>query len=209
MILILLGAPGAGKGTQAEKIKVEYNLLHLSTGDLLRAAVADGTELGKLAKDYMNAGKLVPDDVILGIIRDFMKENTGKGVLFDGFPRTVMQAGGLDEILRDEKVRALSLEVDDEQVIKRLSARRVCRECGKVYNPALGINPPKENACECGGEIYQRDDDHAETIANRLKVYHDQTEPVIEYYRGKSQLLIVNGTGTPDEVFGRIREALV
>jgi len=208
MILILLGAPGAGKGTQAEKIKTMYDLLHLSTGDLLRAAVADGTELGKLAKDYMNGGKLVPDDVIIGIIRDFMKENAGKGVLFDGFPRTVKQAGGLDEILHDDEINALSLEVDDEQVIQRLSARRVCRECGKVYNPALGINPPEEDKCECGGEIYQRDDDHAETIANRLKVYHDQTEPVIEYYRGKSLLLVVNGSGTPDEVFDRVREAL-
>lgn len=207
MILILLGAPGAGKGTQAEKLVERYKLNHLSTGDLLRAAVADGSELGKLAKGFMNAGQLVPDDVILGIINDYLKEHSNQGILFDGFPRTVAQAEGLDQILAGGDVKTLSLSVDDKAVINRLSARRVCRKCGKVYNPALGILPDGDN-CKCGGEIYQRDDDKAETIANRLKVYHDQTEPVISYYGKKGQLASVQGTGTPDEVFSRIREIL-
>ena len=208
MILILLGAPGAGKGTQAEKIVTEFNLNHLSTGDLLRAAVAEGSELGNLAKEYMNKGQLVPDDVILGIINDYMKQRSGEGVLFDGFPRTVAQAEGLDEILKGVEVLTVSLMVDDAQVIKRLSARRSCRECGKIYNPALGIMPDGDK-CACGGEIYQRDDDKAETIANRLNVYHDQTEPVIDYYRNKSLLLEVEGTGSPDEVFSHVRSALI
>jgi len=208
MILILLGAPGAGKGTQAEKIVKEYNVNHLSTGDLLRAAVAGGAELGRLAKGYMNKGQLVPDNVILGIIRDYLQEHAGEGVLFDGFPRTVTQAEGLDEILKGGEVRTVSLVVDDRQVIERLSARRSCRACGRVYNPALGINPASANRCECGGEIYQRDDDKAETIANRLSVYHSQTEPVIEYYRGRNLLLEVEGTGSPEDVFNRVRDIL-
>lgn len=208
MILILLGAPGAGKGTQAEKIKLEYNLHHLSTGDLLRAAVENDTELGKLAKDFMHEGKLVPDDVILGIMRDYINEHAGEGILFDGFPRTVNQATGLDEMLHGDIVHVISLEVEDERVVERLSARCVCRACGKVYNPTLGINPPAGGNCVCGGEIYQREDDRAETIANRLKIYHDQTEPVMDYYRGKRLLCMIDGTGSPDEVFKRVKEAL-
>ncbi len=207
MILILLGAPGAGKGTQAEKIKTHYNTNHLSTGDLLRAAVKEGSELGKLAKEYMDGGKLVPDDVILGIIRDYLKEREGENILFDGFPRTVPQAEGLDELIRYETVKTVALQVDDQAVIDRLSSRRTCRNCGRVYNPALGINPSGEN-CECGGEIYQRDDDKPETIANRLNVYHTQTEPIIDYYRKKGFLIEIDGQGSPDEIFERIKGAL-
>jgi adenylate kinase len=209
MILILLGAPGAGKGTQAERIVRKYNLNHLSTGDLLRAAVKESTGLGRLAKSYMDKGQLVPDDVILGIIRDYMAEHAGKGVLFDGFPRTAVQAEGLDELLQGAEVKTISLAVDDKDVIMRLSARRSCRACGRIYNSALGINPVSPDKCKCGGEIYQRDDDKPETIANRLNVYHEQTEPVIEYYRARNSLYEVKGTGTPDEVFARIREVLV
>ena len=208
MILILLGAPGAGKGTQAEKIVAQYNLDHLSTGDLLRAAVAKGSELGKLAKGYMDKGQLVPDDVILGIISDYLDAHAGAGLLFDGFPRTVAQAESLIELLKGSSVRTVSLEVDDEQVITRLSARRSCRVCGKIYNPALGINPAPDGKCTCGGEIYQRDDDQAETITNRLNIYHDQTEPVKDFYRGKRVLVEIDGTGSPDDVFDRIREVL-
>lgn len=208
MILILLGAPGAGKGTQAERIKAHFGMQHLSTGDLLRGAVKEGTDLGKLAKDYMDAGKLVPDDVILGIISDYLKVNVGKGILFDGFPRTVAQAEGLDEFILDKAVKVVSLEVEDEAVINRLSSRRSCRACGRVYNPALGIKPAGD-ACECGGEIYQRDDDRAETIANRLNVFHTQTEPIIEFYRNRGVLFEVDGQGTPDEIFVRVKEALV
>ncbi len=208
MILILLGAPGAGKGTQAKKIAASFNLNHLSTGDLLRTAVAEGSELGSLAKGYMDKGQLVPDDVILGIIRDYLDEHTGVSILFDGFPRTVAQAEGLDSLLKGDSVRTVSLEVDDEQVIKRLSARRSCRVCGKIYDTALGINPAPDGRCTCGGEIYQRDDDQAETIASRLTIYHDQTEPVISFYRGKGLLIEIEGTGSPDDVFSRIREVL-
>lgn len=207
MILILLGAPGAGKGTQAERIVKEYGLNHLSTGDLLRAAVTEGSELGRLAREYMDRGQLVPDDVILGIIRYYIKEHPGEGILFDGFPRTLAQAQGLDELLQGDKVLAVSLVVDDEQVIKRLSERRSCRDCGRIYNPALGIMPDGDK-CTCGGEIYQRDDDKVETIASRLKVYHDQTEPVIGYYRDSGVLFEVEGSGTPEDVFERIRKVL-
>jgi len=207
MILILLGAPGAGKGTQAERIVKEYGLNHLSTGDLLRAAVTEGSELSRLAKRYMDSGQLVPDDVILGIIRYYIKEHRGEGILFDGFPRTLAQAQGLDELLQGDKVLAVSLAVDDEQVIKRLSARRSCRDCGRIYNPTLGIMPDGDK-CTCGGEIYQRDDDKSETIARRLKVYHDQTEPVIGYYRDSDVLFEVEGSGTPEDVFERIRKVL-
>lgn len=207
MILILLGAPGAGKGTQAEKIKARYNMNHLSTGDLLRAAVKDGTDLGCLAKEYMDGGKLVPDDVILGIINDYLKEHRGDGILFDGFPRTIAQAEGLDKFLEGATVKVLSLSVDDQAVIDRLSSRRTCKTCGKVYNPALG-NIPVDNKCNCGGEIYQRDDDKPATIANRLNVFHDQTEPIIEFYGKRNLLVAVDGQDSPDEIFTRIQGVL-
>jgi len=208
MILILLGAPGAGKGTQAEMMKNYYALNHLSTGDLLRAALKEGSELGKLAKTYMDGGRLVPDDVILGIIRDYLAAHPDEGILFDGFPRTVVQAQGLADLLTDKEPTAVVLVVPDKAVIERLSSRRTCRECGRVYNPALGIVPALENKCGCGGEIYQRDDDRAETIANRLHVYHTQTESIIEFYREKGLLVEVDGTGKPDIIFNRIKTAL-
>ena len=205
--MILLGAPGAGKGTQAERLVRDYSLKHLSTGDLLRAAVAEGSELGDRAKSYMDAGQLVPDEVILGIIRDYLQTHAGEGVLFDGFPRTVAQAEGLDRLVKNGRLRALSILVPDEEVISRLSARRVCRSCGRVYNLAFGILP-EGDGCRCGGELYQRDDDRAETIARRLEVYHAQTEPVIDYYRRRGLLVEVDGLGGPDEVYARIGDAL-
>ncbi len=208
MILILLGAPGAGKGTQAERISKNYRLSHLSTGDLLRAAVTEGSELGKMAKGFMDSGKLVPDDVILGIIRDFLKEHSDEGILFDGFPRTVAQAQGLEEILKGRTVRTLALEVPDEAVVNRLSSRRSCRNCGKIYNLAAGIMPDGDKCTECGGEVYQRDDDRAETIAQRLNVYHSQTEPIIEFYRQRGSLVEIDGLGSPDEIFERVHREL-
>ena len=207
MILILLGAPGAGKGTQAEKLVERYGLSHLSTGDVLRNAAKTGTDLGRLAKQYMDAGQLVPDDVILGVIGDFLRADLDKKILFDGFPRTVAQAKGLDVLLAGSPVRTLAIQVPDWSVIERLSSRRTCRNCGKVYNPALGI-VPKGGRCDCGGELYQRDDDTAETIANRLKVYHDQTEPIINHYRHQGVLIEVDGSGNPDQVLRRIVDAL-
>jgi len=208
MILILLGAPGAGKGTQAKMICRMYGLRHISTGDLLRAAVAEGSELGKMAQACMSEGKLVPDDVILGIIRDYFTANPNTGTLFDGFPRTTAQAEGLDQLIpQNMTVKAISLEVSDQDVITRLSARLTCRKCGQVYNPTLGVFP-KGDKCECGGEIYQRADDKAETIANRLKVYHSQTEPIKGFYRTKGVLKEVDGSGAPDQVFARVKGIL-
>ena len=209
MILILLGAPGAGKGTQAERLVEEYRLHHLSTGELLRTAAAAGSNLGKLAKSYMDDGQLVPDDIFLSIIRSYLDEHQGEGILFDGFPRTVAQADGLSGMLAGRKVVTLALEIPDRMVIDRLSARRVCRSCGKVYNTASGIMP-HGGRCNCGdgGELYQRDDDHPETIRKRLEVFHKQTEPIISYYRRRGALRTVNGDGAPDEVFARIKKAL-
>ncbi|MDP8228885.1 MAG: adenylate kinase [Candidatus Electryoneaceae bacterium] len=206
-IVIILGAPGAGKGTQAEKIREQYRLNHLSTGDLLRQAVADGTSLGELAKGYMDSGKLVPDDVILNIIKEYLESHKGEGILFDGFPRTTNQADGLNDLLKDCDVKVVSLDVPDEAVIERLSSRWTCRECGKIYNALLG-SLPENRQCECGGELYQRDDDKPKTIANRLGVYHSQTEPIIEYYRQKGFLYEVDGTGKPDEIFSAVKSVL-
>jgi len=207
VILILLGAPGAGKGTQAERLIQRYHLHHLSTGDLLRAAVRAGNELGRLAKSFMDKGALVPDEVILGIIKDYLTAHKGEGLLFDGFPRTITQAEGLEELLAGQPVKTISLEAPDEIVIKRLSARRVCRSCGKIYNLNTG-DIPGSGACACGGEIYQRDDDRAETIANRLKVFHQQTEPIIDFYRRRGAFLQVEGSGSPDDIFTRLQRLL-
>ncbi|MFH0766446.1 MAG: adenylate kinase, partial [Calditrichota bacterium] len=207
LILILLGAPGAGKGTQAEKLVQSYHLYHLSTGDLLRVAVREGSELGRLAKGYMDRGELVPDDVILGIIRDYINSHRSEGILFDGFPRTTAQAEGLEKLLEDLPVKTIALDVPDQIVIQRLSSRRVCRSCGKLYNLATGNIPPS-GACDCGGEIYQRDDDHAETIAYRLDVFHRQTEPIIDFYRKRGAFAQVDGLGSPDEIFVRLRGIL-
>ncbi len=207
MILILLGAPGAGKGTQAERIRAQYNLSHLSTGDLLRGAVTDATELGKLAKGYMESGKLVPDEVIIGIIKDYLTQHKDEGILLDGFPRTTTQAEGLNEIIGDADVMAVSLEVPDDVVIGRLSSRWSCRACGKVYNSALG-NLPSTCDCSSSGDLYQRDDDKPKTIANRLEIFHTQTEPIKDYYKEKGVLITVDGTGTPNDIFARIKDRL-
>lgn len=206
-VVIILGAPGAGKGTQAEKIREQYNLNHLSTGDLLRQAVADGTKLGDLAKGYMDSGKLVPDDVILNIIKEYLGKHKGEGILFDGFPRTTHQAEGLNDLLHGCDIKVVSLNVSDNAVIERLSSRWTCRTCGKIYNATLG-DMPEDLTCECGGELYQRDDDKPETILNRLNVYHSQTEPIIDYYRRRDFLFEVNGTGTPDEIFSAVKDVL-
>jgi adenylate kinase len=206
-ILILLGPPGAGKGTQANMLKNEYGMLHLSTGDLLREAVKNGTELGRLAETYMNVGDLVPDDVILGLIDSFMNEHENASILFDGFPRNEDQAIGLKKVLDEYPINVLELQVPDQSVIDRLSSRRVCDTCGKLYN--LSFGGFEDGKCSnCGGNIYQRKDDMPETITNRLNVYHEQTKPLTEYYRGKNRLLEINGEGTVDTISERIREAL-
>jgi adenylate kinase len=184
--LIIFGPPGAGKGTQGALLAERYGWLRLSTGDVLRDAVRQGTEMGKAARQYMDAGELVSDGVILGIVRDYLAgEAAGRGVIFDGFPRTIPQARGLDELLA-ELDRPLDvvlvLEVDDEALVKRLSGRRSCTQCGTIYNVYFDA-PEVEGRCSrCGGELMTRPDDEAATVRRRLQVYQEQTAPLLAYY---------------------------
>jgi adenylate kinase len=206
--LILVGPPGAGKGTQAEKLTEDFGLPYFATGNILRDAVADGTELGKKAKEYMDAGELVPDDVIIGVILDALKgEEASNGFLLDGFPRTVPQADALGEAL--EKVgRKLSgvllIDVPDDEVVRRLSGRRVSKS-GRVYH--VDFDPPKHpDRCDIDGSaLIQREDDRPETIRKRLRVYHDQTEPLVDYYESRDLLRRFDGTRTPTDVHDHIR----
>ncbi len=212
MNLILLGAPGAGKGTQAKKIVEKYGIPHIATGDILREAVAKGTELGKKAKEYMDRGELVPDEIVIGIVKERLQQpDCEKGFLLDGFPRTLKQAEALDEMLKElgKKIDAvIYIDVPEEEVVKRIVNRRTCRNCGAVYH--LIYAPPKEpNKCDkCGGELYQRDDDKEETVRQRFKVYMENTAPLIEYYEKKGILYKVDGTKSIDEVFQQIDEIL-
>lgn len=212
MDIVLVGAPGAGKGTQAARMVQRYNVPHISTGDIFRAAVAEGTPLGLEAKKYMDAGELVPDAVVIGIVAERLAQpDAAGGFILDGFPRTLAQADALDAALAQSgrKLDAVVLvDVPREELVSRLTARRQCRECGKIYN--VDVDPPSvEGVCDvCGGEVYQRDDDTVETVGNRLDVYESQTEPLIAYYRDKGVLKAVDGTRSMDEVFGEIVEVL-
>ena len=206
MNIVLLGGPGAGKGTQAAKLVEEFKTPHISTGDMLRAAVAAGTELGKKAKTYMDAGELVPDDVIIGLVIDRLQEpDTDAGFILDGFPRTSAQAVALDaELGKLERPldAALCIEVDPEVIVKRLCSRRMCRECGYIGSESDAACP------KCGGEMYQRDDDNEATVRNRLEVYEKATSPLIDYYRGSELLVAIDGDRDPDVVYADIKEAL-
>ncbi len=210
--VILLGPPGAGKGTQAERIKKDYGLVHISTGDMLREAVAAGTELGVKAKGFMDAGELVPDEVVIGIVVDRLRQlDTESGFLLDGFPRSLSQAHELDEALDaagKQITMALAIIVPESELIKRLTGRRLCRNCQKPYH--VVFSPPRqEGVCDqCGGEIFQRSDDSEETVRNRLEVYRTQTEPLIDYYRSRGVLTEIDGVGHPDEIYQRIRGIL-
>jgi adenylate kinase len=206
MNIVLLGAPGAGKGTQAAKLVDEYGLAHISTGDMLRAAVKEGTELGLAAKGFMDAGELVPDDVLIGMIKERLREpDTDSGFILDGFPRTTVQAvaltAELDELERGIDA-AIAVEVDPEVIVGRLSARRVCKVCGYIGTDA------DEDCPVCGGEMYQRDDDKPETVRNRLEVYAKSTAPLIDYYRGAELLVEIDGDRLVDVVFAAIKTAL-
>ncbi|HEV3093525.1 MAG TPA: adenylate kinase [Solirubrobacteraceae bacterium] len=207
--LILLGPPGAGKGTQAERLQEDFSLAHISTGDMLRAQVAEGTELGRRAQEYMSAGELVPDEVILGMIRARIGEQDAReGFLLDGFPRNTSQADALAATLAKSDRRltaALLIDVPDEEVVRRLGGRRVCAKSGHVYH--VEFDPPKrEGICDQdGSRLIQRDDDHEETIRRRLEVYVRQTAPLIEYYDQGGLLRRFDGTRTPDEVHDHIR----
>lgn len=212
--LIMLGPPGAGKGTQAEKICKKFDLPSpLSTGDILREAVRKNTPLGLEAKKYMEKGELVPDDVVIGIVREKLSENIyQKGFLLDGFPRTVAQAEALDKIVREkdweDSLIVVLLKVDEEKVVERITGRRVCEKCGANYH--IKFNPPEEEGIcdQCGGNLYQRKDDSEETVRNRLRVYNDSTAPLVEYYKKRGVLEEVEGTGDIEEVFERISRTI-
>ena len=212
MRIVLLGAPGSGKGTQAKKLMAERNIPQISTGDILRAAVAAGTDYGEQAKKIMDAGELVPDDVMLGIIRDRLGEDDASGgFILDGFPRTQQQALDLEDLL--EKMgqpldSAILMDVDFDVLLKRLTGRRTCSLTGKLLN--VYFSPQEElDACtDAGGELIQREDDNEETIGNRLEVYRSQTEPLIEFYQGKDKLQTIDADGSVDEVYARFISAL-
>lgn len=209
MNIVLLGAPGAGKGTQAEKMIETWGLPHISTGDILRKAVADGTPLGLQAKTYMDAGELVPDLVVIGLVKSRLQEpDAEKGFILDGFPRTGEQAEALDRELSSlgrEIDAAISIDVDRDVIVRRLTSRRTCRSCGKIYN--LISDPPADpDVCDvCGGELYQRDDDTEATVRNRLSVYDRSTAPLVDYYRSKGILNPVDGDRPVDDVFADVR----
>ncbi len=205
MRLVLLGAPGAGKGTQAKKLIEKFRIPQISTGDLLRAAVAAETELGVQAKSFMDSGELVPDSVVLGMVEERLAEDDCReGYILDGFPRNTAQAEALDEMLQSLDMdldSALSVDVPLEDLMKRLTGRRTCRECGQMFNIYFSA-PAEEGKCDkCGGELFQRDDDKEETISKRLEVYNQQTAPLIDYYQERGILKSVNGTGDIDEIF--------
>jgi adenylate kinase len=210
--IVLMGLPGAGKGTQAEKIIEKYGIPHISTGDMFRAAIKEGTELGLKAKSFMDNGDLVPDEVTIGIVRERLsKEDCLKGFLLDGFPRTVAQAEALENILSDlgKKMNyVINIEVDKDILMERLTGRRICKECGATYH--LIFNPPKEEGvCDrCGGELYQRADDNEETVQNRLDVNIQQTKPLLDYYEDKGYLKNIDGQQDIVKVFAGIDELL-
>ena len=205
MNIVLLGAPGAGKGTQAQKLVEEFGVAHISTGDLLRAAVKAGTKLGVKAKEYMDAGQLVPDKLVVDLVKERLAaDDAKKGFILDGFPRNTAQAVTLDSALADMGLSldaALLVDVKAEVIVERLSSRRTCRDCG--YTAPAGVD-----VCSCGGEMYQRDDDKPETIQNRLNVYESQTAPLVEYYKGKGLLKAVDGDRPVDDVYADVKELL-
>ena len=212
MNLVLMGLPGAGKGTQAEKIVEKYNIPHISTGDMFRAAIKEGTELGLQAKSFMDKGALVPDEVTIGIVKDRLsKDDCEKGFLLDGFPRTVAQAAALDEMLSELNRPidyVINVDVDQDILMERLTGRRICKECGATYH--LVFNPPtQEGVCtRCGGELYQRADDNAETVQNRLEVNLAQTKPLLSFYEDKGTLRNINGQQDINVVFEDIEKLL-
>ncbi len=212
MNIILMGLPGAGKGTQASKIIKKYPIPHISTGDMFRLAIKNGTELGKKAKSFMDAGELVPDEVTIGIVKERLAQSDAKeGFLLDGFPRTVEQAEALNGIMEElgTKIdRTIFVEVTEEELMNRLTGRRICEICGTTYH--LVFNPPKqEGVCDLdGGKLYQREDDNPETVANRLEVNINQTTPMLDFYENQGVLVKVDGSQDIDEVFDDVDEIL-
>ncbi len=212
MRIVLLGAPGSGKGTQAKILTEEKGVPHISTGDMLRAAVAAGTRFGQKAKTIMEAGELVPDDVMLGIIAERLAEpDAADGFILDGFPRTRQQAEDLEELLDQLGApldAAVLMDVDFDILMKRLTGRRTCSKTGKLLNIYFSSQEELDECIDNGGELIQREDDNEETIGNRLKVYRENTEPVVDYYRRRDRLVTVDADGTIDAVYERLLEAL-
>lgn len=212
MRLVLLGPPGAGKGTQASAIVKKYNIPHISTGDIFRANIKEGTELGKKAKEYMDKGLLVPDELVVDLVKDRLNQkDCGEGFLLDGFPRTVKQAEALDAELLSMGIgldKVINIDADSKILIERAIGRRVCKECGATYH--IKFNPPKsEGICDNDNmALFQRDDDVEETVATRINVYFEQTQPLIDYYAQKGLILNIDGTKPIDEIFETIVEAL-
>ncbi|MQY13295.1 adenylate kinase [Streptomyces sp. RB5] len=213
MRIVLVGPPGAGKGTQAAYLAKNLSIPHISTGDLFRANISQGTELGLRAKSYMDAGQLVPDEVTIGMAQDRMEQpDATGGFLLDGFPRNVAQAEALDEMLKDAGMKidaVLDLEVPEDEVVKRIAGRRICRnDSAHVFHVEYNA-PKKAGVCDtCGGELYQRDDDSEDTVRKRLEVYHTQTEPIIEYYQSQGLVTTISALGTVTEVTQRAMAAL-
>ena len=208
MKIVMLGAPGAGKGTQAQMIADKFNIPHISTGDIFRANIKNGTELGKKAKEFMDKGQLVPDELTVQLLLDRVANDDCKnGYVLDGFPRTIPQADVLDSELTklgDKVDFAINVDVPDENIVRRMSGRRACLKCGATYH-IEHIPPKKEGICDkCGSELVQREDDKPETVQNRLSVYHEQTQPLIDYYDKKNILKTVDGTKDMQEVFSNI-----
>ncbi len=210
--VVLLGPPGAGKGTQATGIAEKYSIPHLSTGDIFRANVKEGTPLGKKAKEYMDAGALVPDELVCDLVEDRVtKDDCSNGFLLDGFPRTIFQAEHFDRFLKEhgmELDKVIDIEVAEDILLPRMLGRRVCRNCGKTYH-IVNMPPKVEGVCDvCGGEVYQRADDSEETVLNRFKVYNEQTSPLIEYYTNTGKLAPIDGATGLEKVFADICAAL-
>lgn len=212
MRVIFLGPPGAGKGTQAKFLERKHHVCRISTGDILRKAVRDGTSLGKQAAEYIDKGELVPDDIMLNLVRDRLQQGDCKtGFVLDGFPRTIAQANGLDSILERMGSKldcVLCMQVPHEMIVQRLAGRRTCGRCGALYH--VIFNPPrKKNVCDkCQGRLYQREDDQEETIEARLRVYETRTAPLIDYYRDRGLLRNIDGVGSVEEINSRILPAL-
>ena len=212
MRIIMLGAPGAGKGTQAKKIAAKYSIPHISTGDIFRANIKNGTELGKKAKTYMDQGLLVPDELVVDLVVDRVnQDDCANGYVLDGFPRTIPQAEALDKALMEMGQSidyAINVEVPDENIVQRMSGRRACVNCGATYHIVYAPTK-KENVCDtCEGELILRDDDKPETVQKRLNVYHEQTQPLIDYYTEKNKLVEVDGTIDIEKVFDAIVKIL-
>ncbi len=208
MNIIMLGAPGAGKGTQAAVLCEHFNIPTISTGNIIREALRTGTEMGLKAKSFMDAGKLVPDEVVIGIVKDRLQEDDCKaGYILDGFPRTIPQAEALDEMGANIDC-VIDIEVQDDVIVNRLSGRRVCEKCGRPYHTE-SLKPKVDGVCDdCGGALVQRKDDQIETIKNRLDVYHKETEPLVNYYKAQGKLVVVEGQDTVADTTAAVLKAI-